>query len=71
MTPNSLSASSDIDIDALIETDGCSSIFYALETCLAENNRDWRKCQSYVQAWKTCSAQKKVDLKKTKLKTSH
>lgn len=44
----------DADIEALIDQQGCGKIYEKVEECLGENNRDWRKCQTEVDAWKRC-----------------
>ncbi len=36
----------------------CTSIYYELEECLAQNDRDWRKCQSVVKSLKLCNDSK-------------
>lgn len=47
----------DVDIDDMIKKTlrSCSDIYYNLETCLVDNNRDWRKCQSIVKELKLCN----------------
>lgn len=48
------------DIDQMIENSGCSEVYFKLEECIGENDRDWRKCQNEVKLLKQCSdAQKK------------
>ncbi|CAN6452756.1 unnamed protein product [Victoria cruziana] len=32
----------------------CASLYLALQDCLVNSNRDWRACQSEVQALKAC-----------------
>ena len=44
----------DVDIEELIEKTGCAQVYAALEECLGENDRDWRKCQPAVKALKLC-----------------
>ena len=36
----------------------CTSIYYELEECLAQNDRDWRKCQDVVKKLKICNDSK-------------
>lgn len=33
----------------------CSRLYFALEECLGETDRDWVKCQPIVKALKQCS----------------
>lgn len=37
-----------------------------LEMCLADNNRDWRKCRHIVKEWKRCDMEAKRDLEKAR-----
>ncbi|XP_009420980.1 uncharacterized protein LOC104000621 isoform X3 [Musa acuminata AAA Group] len=32
----------------------CATLYLSLQECLAETNRNWKSCQSYVQALKAC-----------------
>jgi len=32
-------------VEKVIKQVGCSKLYYKLEDCLGENDRDWRKCQ--------------------------
>lgn len=34
----------------------CAQVYEAMELCLAETDRDWRKCQHAVAAVKACMA---------------
>lgn len=45
----------DLDVDELIERNRCHKDYYKLEDCLADADRDWRKCQSEVRALKACN----------------
>ncbi|WZN61015.1 hypothetical protein HKI87_03g25490 [Chloropicon roscoffensis] len=47
------------DVEKVIEQAGCSRTYYALEACLGENDRDWRKCQEEVKAFKLCHERSK------------
>jgi len=38
----------DDDINDIIEKSKCSKIYFQLEECLADNNRNWTKCQQEV-----------------------
>ena len=40
-------------LEAAIRKTGCSDENYAVQDCMFEH-RDWRKCQSQVQAFKEC-----------------
>ena len=44
------------DDDGLINQQGCAKLYLQLEECLGEHDRDWRKCQAEVKAWKSCYA---------------
>lgn len=44
------------DIDSMIEKSGCSQIYFKLEDCLGENDRDWTKCQAEVKALQKCNS---------------
>lgn len=44
-----------VDIDDMIDKSGCSLVYYKLEECLGEHDRDWRKCQSEVKALQICN----------------
>ena len=46
------------DIDGMIERSGCAASYFALEECLGDNDRDWKKCQYEVHALKKCSLSK-------------
>eukprot|EP00514_Thraustochytrium_sp_LLF1b_P011171 CAMPEP_0184543764 /NCGR_PEP_ID=MMETSP0199_2-20130426/3162_1 /TAXON_ID=1112570 /ORGANISM="Thraustochytrium sp., Strain LLF1b" /LENGTH=66 /DNA_ID=CAMNT_0026937835 /DNA_START=52 /DNA_END=252 /DNA_ORIENTATION=- len=45
-----------VDVDAKLELRGCSDAFEAVQLCLADNDRDWVKCQEQVKTWKACMA---------------
>jgi hypothetical protein len=45
----------ELDISQMIEDGGCSDVYYKLEECLGEHNREWRKCQLEVHALQKCS----------------
>jgi hypothetical protein len=47
----------DVDVDAVLEERGCKDAFEAVQECMADTNRDWAKCQTFVQAWKACFAE--------------
>mmetsp|Transcript_10226 Transcript_10226/g.18461 ORF Transcript_10226/g.18461 Transcript_10226/m.18461 type:complete len:83 (-) Transcript_10226:152-400(-) len=48
-------------IDPLVDQQGCGKVYAALEVCLGDNDRDWRKCQAEVQALRDCYARSKAD----------
>ncbi|CAM9197503.1 unnamed protein product [Ectocarpus sp. 6 AP-2014] len=48
----------EVDIEEAIDKSGCSSIYYRLEDCLGEHDRDWRRCQEQVKALKACNDKK-------------
>ena len=39
----------EVDIEEAIDKSGCSSVYYLLEDCLGEHDRDWRRCQEQVR----------------------
>lgn len=43
------------DIEQMIDRHSCSELYYRLEECLGEHDRDWRKCQAEVKSLKTCN----------------
>jgi hypothetical protein len=45
----------EVDLAEMIEKSKCSELYYRLEECLGEYNREWRKCQVEVKALKDCS----------------
>ncbi|ETI37889.1 hypothetical protein F441_16089 [Phytophthora nicotianae CJ01A1] len=45
----------DLDVDELIERNRCHEDYYKLEDCLADFDRDWRKCQEQVKKLKQCN----------------
>jgi hypothetical protein len=47
------------DDDPIINQDGCGRFYGLLEECMGEHNRDWRKCQAQLQAWRVCSERAK------------
>ncbi|KAL7679204.1 putative cysteine alpha-hairpin motif superfamily, cytochrome oxidase assembly factor 4 [Plasmopara halstedii] len=44
-----------IDLEELIERNRCHEDYYKLEKCLADTDRDWRKCQEQVKKLKQCN----------------
>ena len=45
----------DHDIEVMIQKSRCAKLYFILEECIGENDRDWRKCQKEVLALKKCS----------------
>ncbi|CAH0488542.1 unnamed protein product [Peronospora farinosa] len=45
----------DLDVEELIERNRCHEDYYKLEKCLADYDRDWRKCQEQVKKLKECN----------------
>lgn len=39
------------DIDQMIDANPCSKVYLALEECLIETNRSWKKCQQQVLSY--------------------
>ena len=46
------------NISDMISDHPCSNLYYLLENCLGEKDRDWRQCQSEVAALKHCNAKR-------------
>ncbi|KAH7676875.1 cytochrome c oxidase assembly factor 4 protein [Dioscorea alata] len=42
----------------------CSTIYLALQECLAQTNRNWKSCQPEVQALKECHMRRNIDKRK-------
>lgn len=38
----------------LLNQQGCAAVYFQLEECLAEHDRDWRRCQEQVEALRRC-----------------
>ncbi len=47
-----------MDVDDRIEASGCAETYREMEDCIVEAERDWRKCQKQVQAFRKCMDQK-------------
>ena len=48
-------ADADVDyIDPMVNQQGCGFLYAKLEDCLADNDRDWRKCGSALKSFKDC-----------------
>jgi ectoine hydroxylase-related dioxygenase (phytanoyl-CoA dioxygenase family) len=45
----------DVDIESMIDKSGCADVYYVLEECLGEHERDWTKCQKEVKALNACN----------------
>lgn len=45
----------DVDIEGMIDKSGCADVYYVLEECLGEHERDWTKCQKEVKALNACN----------------
>ncbi len=43
------------DVDEMIESNPCHKVYFTLENCIADHDRDWRKCQKEVKALRECS----------------
>ena len=44
------------DVDPMGDLGSCAEAYEELEYCLADNQRDWRKCQDAVKAVRQCMA---------------
>ena len=52
-----------IDVERMIEDSSCGQYYIALENCLVETDRSWRKCQSEVKALQRCNDALKLSKK--------
>ena len=52
---------------SLTNQQGCGGKYELLETCLAEHERDWRKCQHELQGFRACYANWQANKKKAPL----
>lgn len=43
------------DVDEMIDSNPCAQPYHLLEDCLADFDRDWRKCQKQVKALQQCN----------------
>ena len=41
-------------LEGIMEDSGCKDYYDVLEECLADNQRDWTKCQKQLKAWRGC-----------------
>ncbi len=48
------SPTSENGLDDKINRSGCADAYDILEKCMGENDRDWRKCQDKVKAFREC-----------------
>ena len=48
-----------MDIDDRIDSSHCGDEYRAMEECIVESNRDWRKCKSEVENFKQCMKKKR------------
>eukprot|EP00871_Galdieria_phlegrea_P000787 jgi/Galph1/1709/GphlegSOOS_G374.1 len=42
------------DVEDMIDRSVCATVYRQLEDCLADNDRNWSRCQEQVKALKTC-----------------
>ncbi|XP_044485081.1 uncharacterized protein LOC123210670 isoform X2 [Mangifera indica] len=54
----------DEDDENVKQLQECSSIYLSLQTCLINNNRNWKSCQMEVQALKACNQKRMKDDKR-------
>ena len=47
-------------IEEIVEQGPCGAVYLALEDCLGEQDRDWRKCQRQVQALSECNRRERA-----------
>jgi hypothetical protein len=43
-----------MDINERIDSSGCGDVYRELEDCIAEFDRDWRRCQAEVLTLRKC-----------------
>lgn len=43
------------DVERMVEEGACGAVYLALEECLGEHGRDWRRCQAEVKALAACN----------------
>ena len=61
----------EVDIEDMIEKSGCSKVYYTLEECLGEHDRDWSKCQAEVKALAECNRLKQLAAKSSSSAGGH
>jgi hypothetical protein len=49
----------EVDVQEMIDKSKCADLYYKLEECLGEYDREWRKCQNEVKLLKECSKEVK------------
>ncbi|KAI5664682.1 hypothetical protein M9H77_24005 [Catharanthus roseus] len=49
----------DEDDDAVKQLQECTALYLSLQDCLVKTNRNWKSCQSEVQALKACHEKRK------------
>ncbi|KAI4317693.1 hypothetical protein L6164_025543 [Bauhinia variegata] len=42
----------------VMQLDECSSLYLSMQDCIVNSNRDWKKCQTEVQALRKCMEKK-------------
>jgi hypothetical protein len=47
-----------VDFDEQLKRFGCSADFERMESCLGDNDRNWRVCQEHVRIFKLCMKDK-------------
>ncbi|XP_027166989.1 probable basic-leucine zipper transcription factor R [Coffea eugenioides] len=55
---------SDEDDENVKQLQECSSLYLSLQDCLIKSNRNWKACQTEVQALKECNERRKSSKKK-------
>mmetsp|Transcript_38730 Transcript_38730/g.75212 ORF Transcript_38730/g.75212 Transcript_38730/m.75212 type:complete len:83 (+) Transcript_38730:44-292(+) len=45
-------------LSVVLNESGCKPLYDALSECLSSNDRDWRKCQTQLLAFRKCYEQK-------------
>lgn len=43
-----------LDVEERIDSSGCGKLYRLLEECIASADRDWRRCQEEVAAFREC-----------------
>eukprot|EP00922_Rhytidocystis_sp_ex-Travisia-forbesii_P056116 GHVS01083081.1.p1 GENE.GHVS01083081.1~~GHVS01083081.1.p1 ORF type:complete len:125 (-),score=15.22 GHVS01083081.1:217-591(-) len=54
------------DIYDKIDSTGCTKIYEALENCIVEYDKDWRKCQQELKDFRSCCTRNNVPTNENK-----
>ncbi|XP_073225674.1 uncharacterized protein [Cicer arietinum] len=53
------SSDADDDDENVKQLDECSSLYLLMQDCVVRNNRNWKECQTEIQALRECSENRK------------